>query len=954
MNNCNLKYFIILFFSCLFIQLKSQTLIMNEVSNGANGSEEYVEFVVISNVVTYTCSNSNPPCIDIRGWIFDDNSGYHGTNGIAAGAIRFSQDPLWACVPLGTIILIYNSAAKNPAIGADDVSMTDGNCKIISGIFSPLFELNATTPGASACSYPPNGWVPTTVSSWTSTALANGGDCARIVNLAGCEVFSVCYGTNTNLNNQIYFPNAGGQKVYYFNDNDPSTQLNWTEGDATTNPGDQTPGEPNNPANAAYIAQFNNGCQPISQTSVSSTFTNASCSCDGSATANATGSIGPYTYEWFDANFNSIGQTNATATGLCSGIYKVIANSHIGCSDTSEVTIGSSSTSSISVNSATICSGNSSILTASTSVSGGNFLWSPGGQTSSSITVSPNTTTTYSVTYTTAGCSSFAQAFVTVISTPTLSASSATICSSKSATLNVTGAPNYLWNTSVTSNSIIVSPATTTNYTVSGNNNGCSSSLILSVTVNSSPTITVNSASICPGNSITISAIGANSYTWSTGSTNSSIISFPSNSTSYTVTGEISGCLSSAVSNIFVYPTFSLSVNSPTICEGETATLTCNGATNYIWNNGLTTSSINVTPTNTTAYSVIGTTGVCSKSITTTVVVNLLPSISIASQSICTGQTATLTASGATTYSWNNGATSNSISESPLNTTSYSVTGTNNGCSNTATTTLSVIPAPDINFYSDNHSGCSPVCVQFSDSTFATSTNIVSWNWNFNDGNLSFEQNPYHCFEYAGLYSINLTIAFANGCVKSLTKNNFINVFEKPIAEFNYLPQSVDILDPTIQFSNQSANATTFSWNFGDQSTSTLVNPMHTFSNEGLYTVVLTASSGNGCESIVAHDIIINGIFTFYAPNTFTPNDDGVNNIFYPMGVGWETENYQLDIFDRWGNHCFSTNDIYQGWDGKANNGSSIAQVDTYTWKVTVYDTFKKRHNFVGKVTLIK
>ncbi|MFN5910549.1 MAG: hypothetical protein ACK45H_04350, partial [Bacteroidota bacterium] len=102
-----------IFFSFLAIvqlgSLRAQTLIMNEVSQGVTGNMEYVEFVVVDNTVSYDCSASTPPSIDIRGWIFDDNSGYHGPSGIAAGAIRFSFNSLWSAVPLGTIILIYNN-----------------------------------------------------------------------------------------------------------------------------------------------------------------------------------------------------------------------------------------------------------------------------------------------------------------------------------------------------------------------------------------------------------------------------------------------------------------------------------------------------------------------------------------------------------------------------------------------------------------------------------------------------------------------------------------------------------------------------------------------------------------------------------------------------------------------------------------------------------------------------
>jgi len=179
------RTFIVALFALFFFnRANSQTLIINEVSQGVFGNMEWVELVVVDTTVVYNCSNSNPPCIDIRGWIFDDNSGYHGPAGIAAGAIRFSNDPMWACVPLGTIILIYNSAQIDPSIPAADVSLADGNCRIVAPVDNPsLFESNPTTPGAIACSYPATGWVPG--GNWNNTLLANTGDCARIVNLQG-------------------------------------------------------------------------------------------------------------------------------------------------------------------------------------------------------------------------------------------------------------------------------------------------------------------------------------------------------------------------------------------------------------------------------------------------------------------------------------------------------------------------------------------------------------------------------------------------------------------------------------------------------------------------------------------------------------------------------------------------------------------------------------------------
>lgn len=419
------KLLLVLSSLMIFQKLHGQTLIINEVSQGVSGNMEYVEFVVVDSTVVYSCTSPTPPCIDIRGWIFDDNSGYHGTSGIASGCIRFSFDNLWSCVPLGTIIVVYNDADPNPEMPADDLLLNDGNCKISAPISNTaLFESNSTTPGAVACSYPATGWTPG--GNWSTTLLANGGDCARIVDLAGCEVFSVCWST-ANQNNLIYF--SGGatsatsatNTVYYFNSGDPEDVANWTIGCAdipACGQEDQTPGAPNNAANDAFIAQFNNSCQPITPIVASAAVDmDAGCLCDGQATASGSGSIPGYTYEWLDSLYNPIGQTNVTASGLCGGTYYAIVTSSIGCPDTATINIQATGTATVSVDSAIVCAGDSTVLTATPSAGGGTYTWNPGGETTQSITITPGTTTTYTVGYDLGICSAMDSTTVQVFPT---------------------------------------------------------------------------------------------------------------------------------------------------------------------------------------------------------------------------------------------------------------------------------------------------------------------------------------------------------------------------------------------------------------------------------------------------------------------------------------------------------------------------------------------------------
>ena len=867
-----------LFYFCLFflstlqpLSAYSQTLIMNEVSNGPSGNQEYVEFIVIDTIVAYNCNSLTPPCIDIRGWIFDDNSGYHGTGGIAAGAVRFSFNPLWACVPLGTIILIYNDADANPNIPANDISLSDGNCTIIAPISNiNLFDKNLTTPGAVACSYPSTGWLPG--GDWTTTLLANTGDCARIVNLAGCEVFSVCWATD-NLNNIIYFNsgNSGTQNVWYFNNGNPEVQANWTEGLTTPGGGSQTPGLPNNPANAAYISQFNNSCSPITELSLNASATNAGCTCDGTATANASGSIPSYTYEWSNAGFVPIGQTTATATNLCAGTYNVIVTSNIGCADTATVTITSSSPITISVNNQTTCANSSTTLTASPSTAGGTYSWSPGGQTSQTISVNPAITTTYTVSYTLSGCTVTNTGVVTVNPLPIIAVPDQTVCAGNQITLSGNGASTYSWNNGVT-NGVAFTPASSINYTVIGTAaNGCTATDNVLVTVNPLPIIAVADQTVCAGNQITLSGNGASTYSWNNGVTNG-VAFTPASSTNYTVIGTAAnGCVATDVVSVTVNPSPIVDAgNIQTVCAGTQVTLSGNGASSYSWNNGVT-NGVAFTPAASSNYTVIGTgTNGCTATDFVTVNVNPLPIVNAGmDQEFCNPSNTTLIATGAATYVWSNGITNSQVFPTGgIGQTFYSVVGTDlNGCVNSDTVSIIVNQIPTANVAADVTLG-----------------------------------NP-------GL---------------------------------------------VVNFTNNSSVATSYNWEFGNGETTTVFNSGNeviTYSEPGIYTVILTAFNGV-CNDMDTLQIIITPFSTpiIHVPNVFTPNNDGSNDEFFIETAF--VSSIDLIILNRWGQVVFQTSELSSTWNGEINGKEATDGVYFYKYEtVGINGDVLSGH---GNLTLIR
>ena len=210
----------------------------------------------------------------------------------------------------------------------------------------------------------------------------------------------------------------------------------------------------------------------------------------------------------------------------------------------------------------------------------------------------------------------------------------------------------------------------------------------------------------------------------------------------------------------------SITVNSATICAGNTATLTVNGAATYTWNTGANGASISDSPSTTTNYTVVGTDGnACSNSATTVITVNNLPNISINSSSICIGSTATLTASGATTYTWNTGATGVSITDSPTTNTNYTVTGTDgNNCNNTATASVNINALPTLTITVNSYTICSGSQVTLT----ASGASSYTWSNNGSTG-ATINDSPTTTTNYT------VTGADANNCINNDVASVIVN-----------------------------------------------------------------------------------------------------------------------------------------------------------------------------------
>ncbi len=361
------------------------------------------------------------------------------------------------------------------------------------------------------------------------------------------------------------------------------------------------------------------------------------------------------------------------------------------------------------------------------------------------------------------------------------------------------------------------------------------------------------------------------------------------------------------------------------------------------------------------------------------ITINQLPTSNAGSvQTVCPGSTITLAGSiGGTAVSaaWSGGAGTYSPNNTNLNAIyspsaeeyaadSVKLTLTTNDplgpCSFVSSTVVFYFyKDPVINFSVNDSSGCPIHCVNLSDlTTVGGGATIASWIWNFGDNSpVANMQSPSHCYSQTGFYDITLTATSNYNCYTTLTMPQMIQVFPVPVAGFDPSPNPATIILPNVTMINQSSvDVNYWLWDFGDGNTLEPVsaNPEHIYPTNvtGSYLVTLIVQNAYGCLDTVIHEIFIDPEFTFFIPNAFSPNADGINDEF--LGQGGGIVKYELIIFDRWGNLIFRSDDLNKAWDGKANRGDDIAQIDVYVWKVNLTDVFNKKHYFIGTVTLVE
>ena len=284
--------------------------------------------------------------------------------------------------------------------------------------------------------------------------------------------------------------------------------------------------------------------------------------------------------------------------------------------------------------------------------------------------------------------------------------------------------------------------------------------------------------------------------------------------------------------------------------------------------------------------------------------------------------------------SWSGGVIDGQ-SFSPTSSGVYTVTADNLGCISSAISTVTVEELPVVNFVA-SEPGCEPYTVIFTNQSSAGSA-MVNCVWNI-DGASPVNQcgDLVYTFPTSGVYGAGLTITSENGCVSSVYYDNLINIIPMPIASFEASSTGLTTLDGDVDFTNTSEFSDSYSWNFGDGSAIVFEeNPSHTFptEEEGGYNVQLIAYNSIGCTDTAFISIRVDEELIFYVPNTFTPDNDAYNNTFQPVFTsGYDPFDFNMFIFNRWGEVIFESHDALFGWDG--TYGGKMMQDGSYTWKI--------------------
>jgi len=615
----------------------------------------------------------------------------------------------------------------------------------------------------------------------------------------------------------------------------------------------------------------------------------------------------------------------------------------------------------------------------------------PGEFTNNTIVVSPNSTTTYTLTsYDACGNSSTDEVTVFVDEPFADAGPDADICISQDITLTANDTPNGIWvwtdmltNQTYTGREITVSPPTSRQYCVDVTDN-CGNTLTdcIFVTVFQ---LTVDAGTgpvICAGNVTDLSgssSTGSGIFTWTDGTntyTGQTVQVSPQITTLYTLTVD-DGCIATDQVTVTVNPLPLVSATSSvgSICPDEQLTLSASGALSYVWSAdqsdailaGHETEQNPVAgPTVNTNYTVTGTdVNGCMNTAIVGIAVKeqMFADFNLSQSAVCEGDQTVVTYAGnglgnaIYTWDWDGGNVTtsgqgpHSVSWTSAGMHIVRLSVTEAGCQSVEfTQDIQVNAMPVAGFSNGIAEGCVPHTVNFTDNSLNAATG-VTYNWDFGSAGNGQAQNISQEFTIPGEYNVTLTVTNPGGCVSQKNMTGLVNAWPLPVATFDASPSNTSLKNPIIQFSSSSTGDNiSLLWNTGDGTTYDTPAFSHTYTVSDYFDVLLTVTNSYGCIDSVLKQVYVSPRYMLLIPNAFTPNGDGRNDFFVVQGSG--VKEYGISIFNRWGSLIFFTNDITESWDGTVS-GQPVGK-GIYVFRTYFRDENDEVSEQTGVINLIK
>lgn len=488
-------------------------------------------------------------------------------------------------------------------------------------------------------------------------------------------------------------------------------------------------------------------------------------------------------------------------------------------------------------------------------------------------------------------------------------------------------------------------------------------------------------------------------------SVTNTFLSWGNNSVTYTVYTTPNNsqliCSNTITKNVWVNPSPAAVIthtnkcidSQPILMSGVNSTLAVGTITNYAWNYGNNNFNL-INPTAASSYSynlsgnylvtlTVTSSKGCRSNSSQLIEVWEKPYANFSYSKACAGKQITLKgnqlpiSAPISSYQWDFNNTINSI-EGNGAVVSYTFTNggfqpinvlitSDKGCKNTVAGSVYINYNPSPKFFAPKRAGCTDLCIPILDSTQAIPgpAKNITWEWDYGNQltGVTYQSNTQHvCYSNPSNlmikdFSLKLIVRTDSGCVDSISKPNYIKVYPKPKADFEWVGKDGDLLTPLIEFQNTSVGYNSFYWYYNDGvniTDSSNQHPTHYYNTDipRNFNVFLAVKNQYGCRDTISKYVDIGPMYTFYIPNTFTPNDDGINETFTGTGIGIKA--YKMWIYDRWGEKLYYTEDINKGWDASVKGVRNVEKMDVYTYKAVVTDLWNKDHEYVGHVTLLK